>query len=113
MHDQGSEFIGFEFQELLDSYGIILSPTTVQNLTAKAVLEQIHQMIGNMLCTSDLQTIDFTLQDEAFDDLVAAVCFALRASYHTSMKATPKQLAFGCDMFFLTTYVANWHQQRR
>jgi hypothetical protein len=56
--------------------------------------------------------IDFTLRDEAFDDLVAAVCFALRASYHTSMKATLTQLAFGCDMFFPTTYVANWHQQR-
>jgi hypothetical protein len=64
-----------------------------------------------MLWTSDLQTINFTLQDEAFDDLVAAVCFALRTSYHTSMKATPTQLAFGHNMFFPTTYVANWHQQ--
>jgi transposase InsO family protein len=112
IHDQGSEFIGFEFQELLDSYGIISLPTTVQNPTANVVLEQTHQTIRNMLRTSDLQTIDFTLRDEAFDDLIAVVCFALRASYHTSMKATPTQLAFGCDMFFPTTYVANWHQQR-
>jgi diadenosine tetraphosphate (Ap4A) HIT family hydrolase len=28
------------------------------------------------------------------------------------MKATPTQLAFGHNMFFPTTYVANWHQQR-
>jgi transposase InsO family protein len=111
-HDQGSEFIGFEFQELLDSYGITSSPTTVQNPTANAVLERTHQTMTNMLRTTDLQTNDFTMQDEAFEDLVAAVCFALRAGYHTSMKATPTQLAFGRDMFFPTTYVANWHQQR-
>jgi hypothetical protein len=49
--------------------------------------------------------------DEVLQDLIAAVSFALRASYQTMMKATPTQLAFGQDMFFPTTYVANWHQQ--
>jgi hypothetical protein len=50
--------------------------------------------------------------DEVLDDLIVAVCFALQAGYHASMKATPTQLAFSCDMFFLATYMANWHQQQ-
>jgi hypothetical protein len=46
------------------------------------------------------------------DTMIAVVSFALRASYHKTMKAAPTPLAFGQDMFFPTTYIANWHQQR-
>jgi Integrase zinc binding domain len=54
IYDQGSAFTSQEFQELLSSYGIVPSPTTVQNLQANSVLERIHQVIGNMICTSKL-----------------------------------------------------------
>jgi transposase InsO family protein len=112
IHDQGSEFTGFEFQELLDSYGIRSSPTTVQNPTANGVLERVHQTMSNMLRTANLQTIDFTTAPETLDKLLASVAFALRATYHTSMQASPAQMVFGRDMIFPTTYVANWHHQR-
>jgi hypothetical protein len=46
------------------------------------------------------------------DDLLASVAFALRATYHTSMQASPAQMVFGCDMIFPMMYVANWHHQR-
>jgi transposase InsO family protein len=110
IHDQGSEFIGFEFQELLDSYGIQSSATTVKNPTANAVIERVHQTMTNMLRTTDLQSVNFSTALDPFDDILSSVAFALRATYHTSMKAT--QVVFGRDMFFPTTYVANWHQQR-
>ena len=29
IHDNGKEFVGEEFEELLESYGVVLQPTTV------------------------------------------------------------------------------------
>ena len=38
-HDNGNEFLGIGFQELLISYGIISKPTTVKNPTANAIVQ--------------------------------------------------------------------------
>ncbi len=40
IHDNGKEFVGFEFQELLQSYGIDSTPTTVKNPQANAIVER-------------------------------------------------------------------------
>lgn len=42
IHDNGTEFTGEEFQELLVSYGVKSKPTTVKNLQANTVHEQAH-----------------------------------------------------------------------
>jgi RNase H-like domain found in reverse transcriptase/Integrase zinc binding domain len=47
--DQGSAFTSNEFQEFLPYYGIVPSPTTIQNPQANSIFEQVHQVIGNML----------------------------------------------------------------
>ncbi len=38
VYNNGSEFIGWEFQELLDSYGITAVPTTVKNPQANSIV---------------------------------------------------------------------------
>ena len=50
-HNNGSKFIGAEFQEMLVSLGIKAKPTTVKNLQANAVLEQNHLTLGDQLRT--------------------------------------------------------------
>ena len=51
IHDNGTEFVGIEFQDMLASYGIQEMITTVANLQANAIIEHIHQVIANMLRT--------------------------------------------------------------
>jgi len=51
--DNGREFISAEFKELLESYGIKPSPTTIKNPKANFV-ERVHQTLGNMLRTAEL-----------------------------------------------------------
>ena len=41
VHDNGNEFMGIKFQELLLSYGIKPKPTTVKNSQANAIVEHI------------------------------------------------------------------------
>ena len=41
-HDNGGEFEGREFQELLQSYGIESKPTTVKNPQGNGMHERVH-----------------------------------------------------------------------
>ena len=56
--DNGSEFLGKEFQELLESFGITPVPTTVRNPSANFV-ERTHQTLGNFIRTMDLEKSTF------------------------------------------------------
>jgi transposase InsO family protein len=58
VHDAGSEFTGFEFQELLKSYGIKPCPTTVNHPQANSILERAHQMIANQMKSIILMSAD-------------------------------------------------------
>jgi transposase InsO family protein len=112
IHDNGTEFIGFEFQELLQSYGIKSVPTTVKNPQANSILERAHQTIGNMLRSSNLMTQDLT-SHFALSRLMHNVQWALNTTYHTTLKATPGQLVFHRDIILPTKYLANWSMIRQ
>jgi hypothetical protein len=99
--DQGSAFTSSEFQELLSSFGIVPSPTAIQNPQANSILEQIHQVIGNMIRTSNLT-------DSLLVDLLPAVAFVICGTFHTTLKATPSQLVFGRDLILHASFTANW-----
>ena len=99
--DQGSEFKA-EFLETLKVYGIKPKPTTVKNPQANAILERIHQVIGNMVRTN------IALTAERWSEILPAVAFAIRATYHTTLQASPAQLVFGRDMMLDTAFTANW-----
>jgi RNase H-like domain found in reverse transcriptase/Integrase zinc binding domain len=60
--DNGNEFLGKEFQELLQSYGVKSVATTVKNPQANFV-ERVHQTLGNMLRSHELEDRDFDYQD--------------------------------------------------
>ncbi|MGH3056092.1 MAG: integrase, partial [Gaiellaceae bacterium] len=111
IYDNGSEFKGTEFQELLFSYGIKGQPTTVRNPQANAILERVHQVLANMLRTFELEKQEFD-QNNPWSGFLAATAWALRSTYHTTLAATPGQLVFGRDMIFNFQHVANWERIR-
>jgi hypothetical protein len=39
---------------ILDTYGIKHKPTSVKNPQANAILEHIHAVVVNMLCTAEI-----------------------------------------------------------
>ncbi len=52
IYNNGSEF-KLHFEYLCESYGIMRKPTTVKNPWAKGILECVHQVLGQMLCTAE------------------------------------------------------------
>ena len=104
--DNGSEFKR-NFKPLLQTYGIKVKHISVKNPQANAILERIHQVVGDMLRSKNLEDYDFT-QDDPWSDILASVAWAIRSTVHTTLEATPGQLVFGRDMIFQDTFKANW-----
>ncbi len=53
IYDNGLEF-KLHFATLCDSYGIKHNPTTIKNPQANAICERIHQVLGTMMRTFEL-----------------------------------------------------------
>jgi len=106
-YDRGTEFMG-EFAKMIeDDYGIIRKGTTVRNPQANSVLERVHQTLGNIIRTFEVHTSDMTTED-SWEGILSAAMFALRATYHTTLQATPTQLVFGRDAMLNIRFQADW-----
>ena len=104
VHDNGPEFMGCEFQEVLESYGITSKPTTVKNPTANAVVERIHGTLGEQLRT----TVFEANWSNNVDTLIQACAYALCAASPARGTYSPAQLAFGYDMIFRQKVLIDW-----
>ena len=51
IHDQGSEFMGSAFQDLLRRAGIKSVPTTARNPQGNSIIEAVHKSVGQVLRT--------------------------------------------------------------
>ena len=115
--DRGSEFTAEFFRSTVENdYGIQLRFITTANPQANAVVERIHQVIGNMIRTIGLESVYLLPPPhDPFAGVIAAISYAIRSLWHTTNQATPGQLVFGRDMALNIRHIANWNymQQRR
>ena len=88
--------------------GIKRKPTTDYNPQANAIIERIHQVLGNQLRTFELEQREFTKEEETFEPFLTSCAYAIRCAYHTTLKATPGQLVFGRDMILPIKFEADW-----
>jgi transposase InsO family protein len=119
IHDNGPEFVGHEFQDVLRYYGIKDCPTTSKNPQANSIVERAHQTIASMLRNMSYETRTdrrTRLTAEDIDDFIetALSCTqrAINATVHTVTKETPGVLAFHRDMLLPVQVMANWELTR-
>ena len=111
--DRGREFMG-EFKNLLkNEYGIKRKPITTRNPQANAIVERVHQTIGNMIRTVRMHSNPDIDDDDPWTGVLSAVAFGIRATVHTTTRATPAQLVFGRDMILNIRHEANWNYIRQ
>ena len=107
--DRGSEFIGQEFREMCENdYGIKRKVISTRNPQANAIVERVHQTLGNLIRSFELQENPYLDQDDPWSGILAATAFAVRSTYHTTLRATPGQLVFSRDMILNMQYLADW-----
>ena len=90
-----------------DSYGIKRKPTTVKNPQVNAVLERVHQVLGQMLHMAELDMAESVTPDNA-DVFLDNAAWAIHSTYDTVLKASPGAAIFIRDMLFDIPFVANW-----
>ena len=105
--DRGKEFMA-EFKTMIEKdYGIKVRPITTRNPQSNAILERVHQTIGNIIRTFKVQNM--VLDDEnPWDGILASTMFSLRATVHTTTQHTPTQLVFNRDSILNVPIEANW-----
>jgi transposase InsO family protein len=117
IYDQGGEFTGYPFQNLLQRHHIHRHPISSKNPQANSVCERMHQTIGNSLRVLSTLNPPAGLQDalQLVDTAIANAVFATRATFHSSIQTTPGGLAFGRDMVLDIPLVADLQliQERR
>ena len=85
--DRGSEFMGQDFIEMImTDYGVKKKPITSRNPQANAIVERIHQVIGNMVRAFELEDSE---EDDPWKGILSAVAFAVRSTLHSTLKKTP------------------------
>ena len=81
IYDNGSEF-KLHFETLCDSYGIKRKPTTIKNPQANAICERVHQVLGTMMRTSELDMAD-SVHPADIDTFIANAAHGLFAQHTT------------------------------
>ena len=74
---------------------------------ANAIVERVHQTIGNIICTFQIQQIDLD-NENPLEGILSSSMFATRSMVHTTTQHTPSQLVFGRDAILNINHEANW-----
>jgi hypothetical protein len=114
IHDQGTEFVGIRFQQLLQQEGIQSVPTTVRNPQANAVCERLHKTVEDSLNTYLRHQVpeDVATAADLIDTLIAAAQRAIRAAVHSTLKISPGSLVFHRDMMLPIPVMADYNLLR-
>ena len=96
-----------------NDYGVKVKPVTTRNPQANAIVERVHQTIGNMIRNFELYDNDGIDDDDPWSGILATVMAAVRSTYLTITQATPMQLVFGRDAIINTKFIADWDYIRQ
>jgi hypothetical protein len=105
-YDKGREFMKEFAQMVTVNYGIKRRGTTTRNPQANAILERMHKTLANMIRTFPKECYD---ADDPWTGILAAAMFALRATVHGTLRASPSQLVFGRDAILNTKFTPDWN----
>ena len=100
-----------EFSKMCQNdYDLKRKPITTRNPQSNAIIELIHQNIGNIIRTFYVSNI---VNNDPWSGILAATMFAVRATYHTTLQASLMQIVFGRDAILNIKHVIDWEHIRQ
>jgi hypothetical protein len=81
--------------------------TTIKNPQANAILEHSHQVLAQMMRTSELNKAE-TIPPDGVNVFLDNAAWAICSTYHTDLKASPGAVIFGCIMLSGILFIADW-----
>ena len=85
VYDRATKFMA-EFGKMChNDYGLKRKPITTRNPQSNAIIERIHQTIGNIIRIFDVSNI---VNNDPWSGILAATMFAVCATYHTTIQTS-------------------------
>jgi hypothetical protein len=96
LHDKGGEFIGQNFQWLLEFFSIKDVCSTSKNPQSNAICERMHQTVTNVLRTlvHTNPSQNITQARDIIDNALATAIHAMQTTVATTLGSAPGALAF-------------------
>jgi Integrase zinc binding domain len=109
------QYIGFEngrenkglFKKMIVNYGQKSKLTTSHNPQSNGIIERVHAVLNDMLCTHHFSETEMDTEDP-WTDILSSTAFAIWLTCHGTLEATPGQLVFNRDMVIPVKFTANW-----
>jgi hypothetical protein len=92
----------------VNDYGIKRKVISMQNQQVNVIVEHVHQTLGNLIRSFQLQDKPYYDPDDPWGGILAAVAFALRSTCHMTLQVTSAQLIFGRDMVLNVQCLTDW-----
>ena len=111
VHDNGGEFVGWEFQQFLDKCNVKDVPTTSRNPQANSICKRMHQTVGNILRTllHGDPPKNVSQANKMVDEALSIAQHAMRTGVHTTLGSSPGALGFSRDVFLNIPLASDWH----
>ena len=108
--DRSTKFMA-EFAKMCQNdYSLKRKLITTRNPQSNAIIEWIHQTIGNIIHTFDVSNI---VKNNPWAGILGATMFSVHETYHTTLQASPMQLVFGREAILTIKHVADWEHIRQ
>ncbi|KAL7563654.1 hypothetical protein ACA910_013390 [Epithemia clementina (nom. ined.)] len=114
LFDQGGEFIGQGFAQVLRNHGIKPVPLTAKNPQSNLICERLHPTVGNVpraIAHYDAPH-DVPSATLMVDTALQTAAYSARTAIHGSLKHSPGSLAFHRDMLFDLPLIVNMEMVR-
>ena len=92
---------------MANDYRIPFNSISERNPQTNAIVERVHQTIGNIIHTFTTQQMDLD-NDNPWEGICSSTMFAIRSTVHTTTQHTPSQLVFGRDTILNIHQEFNW-----
>ena len=109
IHDNGPEFIGFAFKQMLHVNGIADKPVSKLNPQSNAICERMHRTVADHIRTlfRAQPPNNANAVNDIVDTALAATGYALRASVNRALRTSPSVIAFHRDMILNIPFLAD------
>ena len=91
---------------MANDFGIPCNSISIRNPQANAIVERIHQTIGNIIHTFNIQQMDLD-NDNPCEGIPSSTMFVIQSTVHATTQHTPSQWIFGRDAILNINQKAN------